>query len=975
MEAKYRVGIGIVFFLIAIGLIGATITELKPVDGLWTGNQETSFTFTLDNSTNTTCSLIIDNMEVQNKTAEYNNSFTEVLIEGTHGWMITCLSGNASQSSEERTIHIDLTEPVTNLGQPANNANYTNITTVSFTAKDNMALQLNCTLNLNGNKQTIVVQNGTESIVSVTPQMGENSWNVTCEDSAENKNNSETRTFTMVEPEEEIIFNIVLEHSAYNPGEDALMQINAMPNSNITVEVCPNKEGFVLCKPLLKYTSENYPITVDMPYTDKADEYILEGTMTYGDVTKTTSLIFTVSNNLYIDVTGDTSIGEGEKTEIEIDVDGGIPPYTYEWSLSGGGNSSQKDQNFTYNKAGTYNNLLKLTDSVGNTKNQTVEITVRERFKLDVYVKNSNNNPITDANVEISNQDQKTDSNGKTSFLLSKATYDIFVSHTDYTFYIAEDYKLKENSTVTINLTKYDNTKPVITIVSPETGTKMAGGMLNITFKVSDDADKVTCDVYTSEKDDEWYTKRQTIEVTHTGNHNAVISGFGLQEYKFRLECIDTNNNLAISNDITVEFVGEGEQSFGINKDENLVNRLYELLDGLPQKTLEQKQVIEALDFENTLNQAIKTIERTTRDISNVEYRRDLTTEEKIAKQNELLKSIDDIYQTTPIDMTVLESKSFVKYIREEELEPIIREYTELIGHEEKDAYYEASIESQKEVTITTNVKVVEIFYFNGEKEIITLVAKELNYVNDSKTHRLIEHIPKSLLSSTDNMVILSEHKILKKDPIIQFENPKSIIYYVKDRMDVELFDKVNTVVLPETYGGSVNKITGRSIFSSELVKFDAKTSLIVLIIVLVLIYGGYSISSLGRVKMLYHLFIGDKRLHNIKMLINDAEDNIDAKNYDKAYLIYREIKLYYDKLSIPAKNEVFDLVMHVCNELDYQYAQEMISAVATEVNNGDKHRADMMYGKLRSIYKKLDDEDKKKIYSDVVKITGMVAK
>ncbi|MBU1854885.1 MAG: hypothetical protein KKF89_04140, partial [Nanoarchaeota archaeon] len=404
----------------------------------------------------------------------------------------------------------------------------------------------------------------------------------------------------------------------------------------------------------------------------------------------------------------------------------------------------------------------------------------------------------------------------------------------------------------------------------------------------------------------------------------------------------------------------------------NILDQLYALLDSLPKKTVQQKQVLEALEYENNIKQSIKTVERTIRDIYNIDFRRDLTTEEKAAKQKELMNVIDDIYQSTPTDIDVLGSKSFVKYVDETELETIIFEYAAAQNFQDANSYFKAALQTQKEATITTSIKNVKLYFLNGSVEEITLVVRDLDFINDNLTFKIIEHLPKELVQSTDEMVILTDNKIIKKDPIIEFEKTDKIVYYVRGLKDLDLFQKANTIILPEDYLSAVNSITGRAIFSFDT-DINGKTWLVFLVIILVLIYGGYHFESFEKAKHLYFLIAGDKKMHNMKMLINDAYDNIEARNYEKAYLIYREIKLYYEKLSIPAKNEIYISVVDICNKLDFEYSQEIMRIISKKIEDNQIDRADRLYKKLRAIYKRLNEEDKNILYDDIVKISGRI--
>jgi PKD repeat protein len=66
--------------------------------------------------------------------------------------------------------------------------------------------------------------------------------------------------------------------------------------------------------------------------------------------------------------------------DFEADISGGIAPYTISWDLDDDGIAESNDQSFvaTFNEAGTYDSVLTVADSRGQTASDTVEITVEE---------------------------------------------------------------------------------------------------------------------------------------------------------------------------------------------------------------------------------------------------------------------------------------------------------------------------------------------------------------------------------------------------------------------------------------------------------------------------------------------------------------------------------------------------------------------------------------------------------------------
>jgi len=66
--------------------------------------------------------------------------------------------------------------------------------------------------------------------------------------------------------------------------------------------------------------------------------------------------------------------------EFEADITGGTKPYTISWDLDDDGISESNEQTLvvTFNEAGTYDGVLTVTDSKGQTASDTIEITVEE---------------------------------------------------------------------------------------------------------------------------------------------------------------------------------------------------------------------------------------------------------------------------------------------------------------------------------------------------------------------------------------------------------------------------------------------------------------------------------------------------------------------------------------------------------------------------------------------------------------------
>lgn len=147
--------------------------------------------------------LYNSNGSVQNGT--HANITLAVLPDGVHMLIVEGrdLAGN-SQNSTQIQIYVDTARPAINLNHPANDTNLTFASTeLNFTAIDNLATYLNCTVLLDGAPvANLNVSNNTETSFAVNGLAGGyHYWNVTCRDIASNSNTSLTYRFFVVLPD------------------------------------------------------------------------------------------------------------------------------------------------------------------------------------------------------------------------------------------------------------------------------------------------------------------------------------------------------------------------------------------------------------------------------------------------------------------------------------------------------------------------------------------------------------------------------------------------------------------------------------------------------------------------------------------------------------------------------------------------------------------------------------------------------
>ncbi len=967
-----------VMLVLSLQIISSTMSDIVPVDNAVYNTSNVNFTFTLTNYTNsTTCSLFIDQIEEQSKSAESSNTFTETLTEGVHEWYINCSDENNSESIIERTINIDLSAPIIVLENPINNANLTNLTNVTFVATDNFATSMNCILTLDDAIQAITAINGTSKIVNISADSGMHYWNISCQDSVGNANISGNRIFTIenetVEEEIETPFlNISLNKETYSLGEAGTFTINALNGSNMTIEIGTSSGGWFTLGETITITNGTFPRTESMTYTTEVGTYAANTELEYQNTTLTDVISFEVENSITISVVGDKSVDVDEPTELEAYVNGGIGEYTYLWTLSDGTTKTNDTINMSYENSGSYIEKLTVTDEEGNSKSLNTTITVKNVLELAVTVKDINSGSvISGARIELANREGITNSKGQYTFYISRGTYRLTVLKSNYEV-LYDEIWLRENITYLAEIEGKDVTAPSIELISPADKQEFNSKSIDVKFKVSDQGD-TTCVLYTAEKDESWYTKKGTKIVSDNTEQIFSLTGLDYKDYKWKIECEDSDKNSKATEERTFKIIDEVIDVKTTFSETEFTDELYAIIDTLSTKGLHERRVIDVLDIEKNIKSAIVTIQRAYRDINDATYNNVLSEKEKEDKIQTLETKISDTYNSIIVNVNVLENKAFIKYIRDPELKEVSDKYSTIKKYLDKEKFFEASKLTQSKATISTTARNVELEYFDGTKKTITLVVKELKYVNSTYKLRVVESIPKELAETTDDLTIITNHKILEKDPLIEFDNPQKIIYYFDEQIDLENIDKAQTVLFEDSYTKAVTSITGNSIFDFN-VNMDKKGYLIVLIMVLVLVYAGHSHIRIDKMRFFYYVLFGDKKIHTINLLINDALDNLEVHDLDKAHFIYREIKLYYEKLSTPSKNEVYQKIRNLCTKLDHGYSQKLVSDIENNIKADNIGKARYYYHQLEEVYKRLDEDYKTELFEKIKTLQMRIA-
>jgi parallel beta-helix repeat protein len=184
-----------------------SVTLNSPANSSFLNSTTVNFNWTCSgSSSNYTANLTVDTTVYAISSSSNNSTATNYsvtgLTQGAHTWNVICIDPlNNSISSATWNFTVDTTPPNIALNSPANaSLSNTGNVTFNFTATDNLALTMNCSIYLDGvsNQTNSSVNNNTATTFNITGIAdGAHTWYVSCKDNANNTNTSATWNFSV----------------------------------------------------------------------------------------------------------------------------------------------------------------------------------------------------------------------------------------------------------------------------------------------------------------------------------------------------------------------------------------------------------------------------------------------------------------------------------------------------------------------------------------------------------------------------------------------------------------------------------------------------------------------------------------------------------------------------------------------------------------------------------------------------------
>ncbi len=971
--------------ILAVPAAKAHVDLVAPAEGANANALTTAFEYYPSMSGLSQCTLTIDNRSFTTTNVtneEFNNFLIANISEGLHEWRVTCENATTSEESPSRILVIDRTPPNATIRSPRDNAT-TNETILTFAATDDYSPRLSCTINANASFLTnLSVESGAEERVELGLENGEYVILLTCYDEAGNAASDEA-TITINVPPPPLYLNLTTNKKVYGLGEEVVLAINTLPGASLSIEVCPDKEGFVQCyTPILQ---EPYPQHVILPYTNKTGDYLIEGVALLGDQHALSQARYSVNNTIRVTITNGEEPVLHEPFTLTAAAVGAIGSVTYHWNLSNGSRVEGSEVTITYDELGTFTERVTVIDSEGNSARAAYTVTIKPEYDFTVLVKDAwSGEPLGGATVQVErgslSRTMTTLPNGEASFTLPRGTYKLFVTLGGYQYRLGEE-RVTGDATVTVELEPEDEEAPVITIIAPKDGAQLAPPV-TIRFRVEDES-SLSCALSTAKEDSPWLEEAARKNVTPGAEESFTLAELEAATHSFIITCEDGSGNEGRSEErrFTVKR-GAAEEEWSVdgtfNIDDYLLttDRAYEAYDSF---TSEERIVADLIGWESMIRERKRTIANAGRDLEALRYRRDLNEEKRAEKRAEIEKAVREAAASIPVSLAIEESEAIVAYPTKEEVAAIAPEVLSLKGYAvDPDRFADHLVKAQQGFTMKTLLVRARVRLANGTEQPLSLVRHSFTYkegVGEEpsaasggegasgdpgwRSASLYVSLPETLVPDARLLETVGEARILReKPPVFEFRIANEIAYYAYRDAPLAELRRVKTLLLQPLPPSEGILPTGYAALPSSL-GWPAGGALLALLIL------GFAAARLGggrRLRYLWYALTGREGVQDLERLITEGRELLEDHELEKAMMRYKEARLAYERLPAYARNEAYEALEGFRKVLDASYFAILAERLREEISEGLLAEAIDDYERLEGTFQRLDDRDKEEL-------------
>jgi hypothetical protein len=920
------------------------------------------------------CTLFVGSQQFPDPDAQ-SNAMNSVLIQnvapGAYAWNVTC-SGNETQQSQTRRITIDAQPPTLVVVSPQNASALQSIP-VDFIANDDLAQSLSCAVSWNGAQlEHANVAANTHYASTLTAGPGNGTLAITCADAAGNAVREE-RTLSL---QPQLFLSLSTNQQEFGIGEPVLLTVSTLPGSNVHVDVCPNQQGFVQCASALIDT-DMFPQTITLPHMNKTGEYIVDALAQAAGQTRTNQTTYKVTNTIRISVSGAGDVDTNDTVTASAQVSGGVAPYQLSWLLPNGTvRTNVSTTQIHFPQAGAFNVTVTAADAAGNMRSVIAPFTVRAIHEVTFLVTdNATGAPIAGAELDFAGAKATTIADGRAIFDSPEGRHELFASENGYEYRI-EEYAINASQTIALPMARSSG-GPQVTITSPvQDGTVPMP--LRIAYTVSH-TEPVTCTLLQA-TDTSWFLANGTAQVSDA-SPKEFVRDWPAGTHTVRIECADSRGRSGSSALVTFALsdqapdAADAQQPSAAPSDDELflqaqLEELGARLDGISAAGQREREAIAITGFDRDLRNVKRAVQQAIRDIDSLRFRADIDDAGRTAERARIAGQARDQIARTPVGLRVLDARTYSRYVEDEHLDDVFEQLEGAQDVPEDSARVrKALLEDQQKFTISSTLLHVEYEYQGGETRTATVVSRSFTYAKDlGEGYAIIEIIPKSVAQDAGSIVLHAKADVLKKDPVLRFMPEQRIAYTIPRNVDFTRIEEIRTLLARPYEDGGGSGISGFAIFPFEGMGAWRIPALL-LLAALALAWLAWHFGLFTQLRYAAYRLGRNEKVHYLRVLVNEAQDEVVASRYEKAEMLYKEIRMTYDALPAMAQNDLYEDVVCLVRAMDAYYFNIVMIELDGHLRAGDMESAIGAYEKLVGTFERLDEERQEQLVQTVTAI------
>ncbi|NTV23274.1 MAG: hypothetical protein HGA85_02780 [Nanoarchaeota archaeon] len=597
-------------------------------------------------------------------------------------------------------------------------------------------------------------------------------------------------------------FTVNVERQSYSSGEVAKIMISAPNNSDTYLTInTPTNISYVYI-----FSNGTYPATQEYSMTGLAGTYTIDA-INYLDIFTTQAHAeFNVQTSMNVDLQADKDhVSEGEKIHFRAVVTGAQGNANMLWKMDNGQELSVPEFDYNYSYARDYNIVLLVTDYGGNQVVKTKKIVVEKRFDFKVRVlDNTTGEIIPNATVRLDSDTEKVNSSGYAVFSATNRTYDLKVQADSY-YKLSQDIKLNATFEYTVRLSRnLEYVSPVLQILEPANGTAAESVRFRYRFSDNGNAD---CSLFMNSGTG-WWEETNSTENAAPGADILYSLKPEEGEYTWKITCEDSDGNVAESGIYGLTITKPADTQADTTY--NVIQDVYNVIPDFDTYSPDEKRVVAYLDLATVIKDAKRKLEMANRDLYNL--RLQSSTESVMDEQQSILDRIEEIKDTTPYSIAIVDKKSFTSYSSDEDIESILRGELSSLSEREQKRIISANKALQKSLSVSTTAYQVEIKYIGGRTDSLLIVSRLLDYTGDRTGKKYIEYFGDGSGGSSDVVFLKSPEE--KNEDWVQFDfsGMDELVYYSNSDITLDNVPKIKPMIFDASAQVS-QQITGLAIF------------------------------------------------------------------------------------------------------------------------------------------------------------------